>query len=124
MQPHRERQYILQRKVNTLLNVPNPDKHLKIFYYNARSLIPKFDELKIVSEIESPDIFCIEETWLSNTISDNEIVLPNYQCVRRDRDRHGGGVLIFIHSSLAYDLLCPDVVDCELLVNCFSVVTS
>ena len=56
-----------------LLNVPNPDKHLKIFYYNARSL----DELKIVSENEPPDIFCIVETWLSNTIADNEIVLPN-----------------------------------------------
>ena len=43
-------------------------------------------------------------------------MLPNYQCVRRDRDRHGGDVLMFIHSSLVYNVLCRDVVDCELLV--------
>ena len=55
------------------------------------------------------------ETWLFYSISDAE---PDYQCVRRDRDCHGGGVLMYIHSSLAFDLLTSDVVGIELLVVC------
>ena len=60
--------------------------------------MPKLDDIRAVSVAESPDIICIVETWLSNSISDNEIVLPGYQCVRCDRDRHGGGVLMYIKS--------------------------
>ena len=68
---------------------------LSIVYYNARSCLPELDD---VSVAESPDIICVVETWLSNSISDYEIVLPGYQCVRCDRDRHGGGVLMYIKS--------------------------
>ena len=57
------------------------------------------------------------ETWLFYSISDAE---PDYQCVRRDRDCHGGGVLMYIHSSLAFDLLTSDVVGIESLVVCVS----
>ena len=92
---------------------------LDILYYNARSLLPKLDDIRVLSAAESPDIICVVETWLSNSISDAELALPNYQCVRRDRDRHGGGVLIYIHSSLAFDLLTSDV-GIELLVVCVS----
>ena len=94
------------------------NKTLGILYYNARSLLPKLDDIRVLSAAESPDIICVVETWLSNSISDAE--LANYQCVRRDRDRHGGGVLMYIHSSLAFDLLTSDVVAIELLVVCVS----
>ena len=89
---------------------------LSIVYYNARSRLPKLDDIRAVSVAESPDIICVVETWLSNSISDYEIVLPGYQCVRCDRDRHDGGVLMYIKSFLAFDLLCPNVVGIELLV--------
>ena len=46
---------------------------LSIVYYNAGSCLPELDD---VSVAESPDIICVVETWLSNSISDNEIVLP------------------------------------------------
>ena len=78
--------------------------------------MPKLDDIRAVSVAESPDIICVVETWLSNSISDYEIVLPGYQCVRCDRDRHDGGVLMYIKSFLAFDLLCPNVVCIELLV--------
>ena len=65
---------------------------LSIVYYNARSHLPELDD---VSVAESPDIICVVETWLSNSLSDYEIVLPGYQCVRCDRDRHGGGILMY-----------------------------
>ena len=65
-------------------------------YYNARSLLPKLEELKCKVVNESPDVICIVETWLSSEILDNEIAISDYQIFRRDRDRHGGGVMIFM----------------------------
>ena len=51
----------------------------------------------------------VTETWLS---PDNELVVDGYSLVRRDRDRHGGGVAIFIHNSLPFKplhLLQPEL---------------
>ena len=82
-QPQLENMYII------------PNNQLNIVYYNARSLLPKIDE---ITETESPDVTCIVETWLSNNISDNELVIPDYQIFRRDRDRHGGGTCVDVCS--------------------------
>ena len=78
-------------------------KHnLNILYYNAaRSLIPKLDELRLECVNRQPDIVCIVETWLDDTVSDNELLLPDYQIYRYDRNRHGGGVAIYVHISLS-----------------------
>ena len=51
-----------------------PDNNVKhdvsILYYNARSLIPKLDELKMECVNRRPDIIlCIVETWLDDTVS-------------------------------------------------------
>ena len=112
---------------------PGPDtpiKGLSIFYQNVQGLIPftdlnknhpNLDNTKI-SEIHAfiydkrPDIIIFNETWLKNTILDQEI-LPSdqYKIFRRDRSndshpqdldnpqkfrRNGGGVLIAINCSL------------------------
>ena len=38
---------------------------------------------------------CIVESWMENEIYDNEMSIDGYNIVRADRNRHGGGVLIF-----------------------------
>ena len=48
---------------------------------------------------------CIVETWLSVDITDNELHLPSYQLLRLDRNRHGGGILIYVHNMFSYKLL-------------------
>ena len=75
-------------------------RSLKILSLNVRSLLPKFDEFCLVCASLSPDIICVSETWLSQDIPDNEIALINYQLFRKDRNRHGGGVLLYIHSNI------------------------
>ena len=48
----------------------------------------------------------ISETWLTPGISDGEVNIPDYRLVRRDRaERPGGGVCIYIHFSLNFELL-------------------
>ncbi len=72
-----------------------PNKELSILYFNARSLIPKFDELYVLAESQKPDIICVTETWLCINIMDNEISIPGYNVHRLDRNRHGGGILMY-----------------------------
>ena len=63
------RRHIPQHKVSNKEN-------LNILYYNARSLVPKLDELALLIETHNPDIVCIVETWLSDDILDSEISFP------------------------------------------------
>ena len=91
-------------------------KHgLRILYYNARSLLPKMDELRAVNEASKPDIACIVETWLDGDITDGELLLPNFQLFRRDRNRHGGGVALYVSSSLVCNMLCDGSPDLEFI---------
>ena len=51
-------------------------------------------------------ILCVSETWLDSNISHCEISIPGYRLLRTDRkNRKGGGVCIYIHSSLAANKL-------------------
>ena len=74
-------------------------------YYNIRSLLSKVDELRSVSDATKPDIICIVETWLNNNIPDNEPILSNYQLFRLDRNRHGGGIAIYVCTVLLCSIL-------------------
>jgi len=89
---------------------------LNILYYNARSLLPKMDELRVLVDTQQPHIVSIVETWLSSEISDNEIFLQGYQVLRLDRNRHGGGILMFIHESLVPKVVVAGPSDLELLI--------
>ena len=44
----------------------------------------------------------MNETFCDGSIADNEISLPSYAVVRKDRNRHGGGVAIYIRNSLTF----------------------
>ena len=88
---------------------PGPDNQKKlvdICHINARSLMSldkdtqshlKFDEIvsKVVHQLKS-DIICVSESWLDNTISNKDIEIIGYSPFRKDRNRHGGGVLIYV----------------------------
>ncbi len=87
---------------------------LKIMYFNARSHLPKLDELRVLAEDSNPDVICITESWLSGEICDNELSIVGYFLYRRDRDRHGGGVLLHTKKSIQVKSL-PQSPDLELL---------
>ena len=65
---------------------------LNILYFNARSLLPKIDELRLICAFKEPDIVCIVESWLSCDVSDAELYITDYFIARLDRNRHGGGI--------------------------------
>ena len=51
-----------------------------------------------------PAVFMLCETWLDSSIGDSEIDIPGYHVIRNDRNRNGGGVLIYIRSDIVFNL--------------------
>ena len=88
--------------------------YINILYFNARSILPKLDELSALCKANSYDVVCVVESWLDSEISDSEVNISGYRVFRYDRNRHGDGVLIFVKNQLAQDasiVLLPNVPD-------------
>ena len=51
------------------------------------------------------DCICIVETWLNGDILDNELCIEGYDIIRLDRNRHGGGVLIYVSFTFSHNVL-------------------
>ena len=50
------------------------------------------------------DVICVNETWLDNSVNNHEIDLDGYDLIRKDRNRHGGGVATFIRNTINYKI--------------------
>ena len=78
-------------------------------------MLPKIDELVATCSASHPDIVCLVETWLVDILN-SEVFIPNYSVVRVDRNRCGGGVLVYVHSSITYNVLLCGHANLELIV--------
>ena len=65
----------------------------------------------------SPQLFCAVETWLNKDIPDGLFCPNDYSVVRFDRLTRGGGVALFLHKSLNYNVVTVpnDFADIELV---------
>lgn len=73
---------------------------LKICHINAQSLNNKMDELRFTFENSGVDIICVSETWFNANTPDSLLSLNGFNIFRADRERHGGGVAIYINKKL------------------------
>ena len=91
---------------------------LKCVCMNARSVVNKIKELKLLVEEENVDVVAITETWLNETITDEEMNISGFVLFRRDRNdpikRRGGGVAMYVKNEL------NPVYNCELSEDSFS----
>ena len=71
----------------------------------ARSIVFKIDDLKANCLLYKPDIVCIVETWLGSDVLDSEICILDYELTCLDRDRHGGGVIIYVADPLPFTVI-------------------
>lgn len=82
-------------------SIPKSSKvgELSILYFDTRSLLPKIDELRALSFAVQPHVIslCIVETWLDKSIQDMNCSIEKYNLVRLDCNRHGGGILVYLH---------------------------
>ncbi len=91
--------------VNTPPNVvfDNHEKGLKVCHLNAQSLIPCLDELKLWLKNNPYQIITLSETWLDGSVHDTEVNIPGYNIERKDRNRHGGGVAVYVKDDIRYE---------------------
>ena len=76
----------------------------KLLCLNIDSVLGHIDQLRILLDQEKPHIMCLDETKLDLSIGDSLVNVDNYQIVRNDRDRHGGGVAVYVHESISYKI--------------------
>ena len=77
-------------------SIPNISKsistNISIVHYNVQSFLPKKDI--IYTELQQFDVIAISETWLSNTVNNEDIIFKNYHEPFR-RDRVGDAMVAF-----------------------------
>jgi hypothetical protein len=76
------------------------------------------DELAANCLLYKPDVICIVETWLDKEIKDSEVNIPNYTLNRLDRNRHGGGIAIYVANNLHFSVVIAGPNFLEFLVIC------
>ena len=84
-------------------------------FLNVASLPKHIDEFRILlsSHNFELDVLALNETRLDSTFTDGEVNLIGYNIIRKDRNRRGGGVCIYIKNSINFkdrsDLIPDDV---------------
>ena len=56
-------------------------------------------------------VLALNETLLDDSVSDTEVRVQDYDLLRKDRNRNGGGVAIYVHNSIIYEKINSDVFD-------------
>ena len=86
----------------------------KMAFLNIVSLPKRFDEINFTMSNKLLDIMSFSDTRLNSTIPDSMIRIDDYDIIRKDRSRSGGGVCIYIRNTINYQIrhdLSPPVLE-------------
>ena len=72
---------------------------LQFGYVNINNLLPKIDELQYIAKVSQAAVIGISDSNADDSILSFEIQIENYNLVRSDRSRNGGGVACFIRNN-------------------------
>lgn len=81
---------------------PELNSNIRLIHNNVCSVLPKLDI--IFNELNEYDIIAITESHLDKSVVDTDIELDRFQPpVRLDRNRHGGGVMLYVKNNLSFN---------------------
>ena len=93
----------------------NTVKGFKMVHLNIRSITKKIDQIRILLQNTSIDIFTFSETWLKPHLLSSLFDIPGFKLLRQDRfyqkksEKRGGGLLTYVRNSHA--TACEQLVD-------------
>ena len=87
---------------------------------NINSLLKNIEHIRYILSQYSFHIFAINESKIDSLVNDSEISIPGYKLVRRDRNRNGGGVVIYAQEHLSI-LVRNDLVPNNLEMICIEI---
>ena len=78
-------------------------KGLHFIHININSLLPKLDEIRSIAQKSNAAIIGITESKLDDSVPDSEVHIDNYNLIRCDRNRHGGGVACYVRDDINFN---------------------
>ena len=66
------------------------------------NIVQHIDEMRILLERKSIDILAINESKIHHTVLASEIYNCGYNIIRNDRNRNGGGVIMYLKQLLSF----------------------
>ena len=73
-----------------------------MIHINARFLLPKLSEIRLLATRTKAAVISITESWLDESVTNAEFKINDYRVVRSDRNRHGGGICTFVRSDIVF----------------------
>lgn len=82
---------------------------LLVLSLNFRSILNKEEQLQFICSKYDPDIICITETWMDESVPAQAYIPPGYKVIRKDRSEQfkqkygrnkGGGIAVYYKSQL------------------------
>ena len=68
------------------------------------SILLHIAELRVIMADQCFDLLAINENRLDSIIADNLVHIDGYSILRKDRNRNGRGVCIYLRSNISYCL--------------------
>ena len=94
--------------------LPNKRTNIRTLVINANGVSDKRALLENLVECTDPDVMIITETKLDSTINSSEFLPEGYRGdIRKDRNRHWGGVMIAAKCSLTLESVAIPDTSCE-----------
>ncbi len=78
------------------LNSSSLGRNFKIVHLNINSICLKLANVETLLNARIVDILVLQETKADCSVPNNLITFNSYSCIRCDRARHGGGLLIYV----------------------------
>ena len=81
----------------------NP-KNIFLGHLNLNSIKNKFEYVWELIK-DTFDKFLLSESKLDSSFPDDQFSIPGYRIVRKDRDRNGGGLLLYINEDILFKVI-------------------
>ena len=97
--------YLITCKKCGLQYVGNSVTSFRLRFNNHKSSMMRYvDELRISELFPHFDLLALNETRLDSAISNDIVKIRGYDIVRNDRSRKGGGVCIYLRSTISFTI--------------------
>ena len=79
-------------------------KNVFLGHLNINSIKNKFESVWELIK-DTFDIFLLSESKLDSSFPDDQLSIPGYRIVKKDRDSNGGGLLLYINEDVLFKII-------------------
>jgi hypothetical protein len=90
----------IKNENNNKNNKSNKCRNVYILSANVNGLRGKLEEIRIRVKTENPHVIACQETKIGSKVKNNELYIPDYDLIRKDRTESGGGVALYVNKDL------------------------